>query len=385
MQAMRVCGIMSGTSVDGIDVAICDLRGFGSRTAFELLAFHSVPWPQEVRQAILSVSDANTHTATISRLNFLLGELYADAVQQTCRLRKVPLSSIQLIGCHGQTIFHEAKPFRYLGRPVASTYQIGESAVIRERTGVPVVSNFREADVAAGGNGAPLVPFVDYLLFRSQKLGRVALNIGGIANITAIPPRAKPEEVLAFDTGPGNMVIDALVSRHTGGKQKYDRGGAIAARGRVRDHLLERLLAEAYYAAPPPKSAGREQYGEAFLKRLLASRAPLPDLIATATELTAVTIAEAVLRFAARRQRVDELIISGGGVHNRHLQRRLAALLHPARIRTSTDYGVPADAKEAIAFAILAYETWHGRPANLPSATGARHATILGKVAGRQP
>jgi anhydro-N-acetylmuramic acid kinase len=364
---------MSGTSVDGIDVAVCDLSGASGRTQLKLLASDSVAWPKGLRETILSVSDAHTETRAISRLNFQLGEIYAAAVKKVCAKRRIPLSSVDLIGCHGQTIYHEG------AGATANTMQIGEAAVIRERTGVPVVSNFREADVAAGGNGAPLVPFVDYLLYRDRKLGRVSLNVGGIANITAIPPNGKPDDVIAFDTGPGNMVMDALVTRFTKGKSRFDKGGQMAAAGRVNDALLEELLSDPYYLAAPPKSAGREQYGEAFIKRLLASKSRSNDLIATAAELTAVSIAEGLTRFAAPRQRVDELVVSGGGAHNKHLMRRLAELL-PVRVRTSAEFGIPIDGKEAIAFAILAYERWHRRPANLPSATGARRPVLLGKI-----
>ena len=220
---MRVAGIMSGTSLDGIDVAVVDITG----RRFETVAFDTVPYTAAVRRAILSVSNTSTHTATISRLNFLLGELYADAVKALCRKKRVPLASIHLIGCHGQTIFHEGTP--QWGRSTtcpASTMQIGEASVIAERTGIPVVSDFRTRDMAAGGKGAPLVPYVDYLLFRDPRRGRVALNIGGIANLTAIPPAARPEDVIAFDTGPGNMVIDALAS-----PRRFDRDGRLASRG----------------------------------------------------------------------------------------------------------------------------------------------------------
>ncbi len=266
----------------------------------------------------------------------------------------------------------------FLGHRIASTLQIGEASVIAERTGIPVVSDFRPRDIAAGGRGAPLVPYVDYLLFRHPRRGRVALNIGGIANITAIPPAARPDQVIAFDTGPGNMVIDALVAEHTGGKRKFDRDGRWRREGASTGRLLDRLLAEPYYRQRPPKTAGREQYGREFVERLLRTKLPLPDLIATATALTAASVALGIRRFVPAP--VDELIVSGGGAHNPVIMNHLAALLPGVAVATSSDFGIDIDAKEAIAFAILGYETWRRRPSNLPSATGARHAVVLGKV-----
>ena len=352
---MRVAGVMSGTSLDGIDVAIVEIQG----RRIETVGFQSTPYSAQTRAAILAVSDAATHTSAISRLNFQLGELYARAVLRAVRR----CGAVELIGCHGQTIYHEG---------ASNTFQIGEAAVIAERTGVPVVSNFRARDIAAGGQGAPLVPYVDYLLFRHRSRTRVPLNIGGIANVTVIPAGGRAGEVVAFDTGPGNMVMDAL-AREMG--QPYDRGGKIAQRGRVNKELLDDLLTDPYYRRKPPKSAGREQYGSAFVERLKRSGAPTADLIATATALTAATIALALRHFGPA-----DLIVSGGGAHNRQLMAHLAAFLPDWAISTSTEHGIDSDAKEAIAFAVLAHETWRRRPANLPSATGARSAVILGDL-----
>ncbi|MGE5646441.1 MAG: anhydro-N-acetylmuramic acid kinase [Acidobacteriota bacterium] len=374
---MRVAGIMSGTSLDGIDVAIVDI---GGRARIRTVAFETAPYPARVREALLGVSNAATHTATIARLHFLLGELYARAVESLCRGWRVPLESIELIGCHGQTIFHDSTPAPFLRYEVPSTLQIGEAAVIAERTGIPVISDFRPRDVAAGGKGAPLVPYVDYLLFRNAKLNRVALNIGGIANITAIRAGARPEDVIAFDTGPGNMAVDALVARYTRGRQSFDRGGRIAHGANVRRELLAELLRDRYYRLKPPKTAGREQYGPEFVERLLASGAPPADLIATATALTASAVALGIERFVRPKMAVDELIVSGGGAHNAEMMAELAALLPGVAVCRSSDYGIDVDAKEAVAFALLAFETWRRRPSNLPSATGARRAVVLGKV-----
>ncbi len=368
---MRIAGLMSGTSLDGIDVAIVDIRS----KKIKPVAFHSIPYPKAVREALLSVSNNITHTATISRLNFLLGALYADAVHETCRKHRIAISSIDLCGLHGQTIFHEGQPVEYLGMRVASTLQIGEAAIVAERTGIRTISNFREPDIAAGGRGAPLVPYVDYLLFRHRLIGRVALNIGGIANITVIPAAAKPTDVIAFDTGPGNMIVDALVSHKTQGRQHYDRNGRIARASKIHARMLEAMLSDPYLALDPPKSAGREQFGHEFSSGLIATGIPIDDLIATATEFTAQSIANAIQRF----EKISEVIASGGGIHNRQIMRRLGDLLLGLTIATTADHGIDPDAKEAIAFAVLAHELVEGRPANLPSATGARHAALLGK------
>ncbi|MGI8741023.1 MAG: anhydro-N-acetylmuramic acid kinase [Bryobacteraceae bacterium] len=366
---MIVAGVISGTSVDGIDVAVLHFD-----KDFEVLGHHSVPYPPEVREAILAVSNTRTHTGTISRLNFLLGELFADAVKQTFEKLGRPLESLALIGSHGQTIFHEGEPVEYCGYRIASTLQIGEPAVIAKRTGATVIADFRCDDMAAGGKGAPLVPLVDYRLFRHAEIGRIALNIGGIANITVIPAGASIAQVIAFDTGPGNMVMDALMGHALISKDKFDRNGETARRGHVDHPLLETLLADDYYRRPPPKTAGREQYGAAFITSFSALKHE--DAVATATELTARTIANAVQAYSG----IQEVIVSGGGAHNGFLMERLRQLL-PQTVKTSSDYGVDIDAKEAIAFAVLAYESFHGRPGNVPSATGARRAVICGKRA----
>ena len=349
---MRVAGLISGTSMDGIDVAVIDIG-----ESIQVVAAKTVPYPPEVRDAILSVSNRDTHTATIAHLNFLLGELFADAVKQA----GVPLETIELIGSHGQTIFHEGRPMDYLGREISSTMQIGEAAIIAERTGIETIADFRAADIAAGGQGAPLVPSLDYRLFRHPTIARVALNIGGIANITVIPANAQPEDVIAFDTGPGNMVIDALVP-------PFDRDGEQARAGQVNEKLLDRLLADPYYHRDPPKSCGREQYGAEFVRETGVD-------VATATELTVRTIAQAVELYPETR----EVIVSGGGAHNRYMMERLAAGLKP-RVTTSAEFGIDVDSKEAILFALLAYETHQRRAGNVPSATGARRAKILGKI-----
>lgn len=353
---MRVAGLISGTSLDGVDVAVVDM----DESTILMIAHGTAPYPAEVRAAILAVSNANTHTANISRLNFLIGELFAEALIDTCRKTELPLNSIELIGSHGQTIFHEGDGVEMFGRRIASTLQIGEPAVIAERTGIATIADFRVGDMAAGGKGAPLVPFLDYRLFRSDMAGRVALNIGGISNITVIPANATPDQVVAFDTGPGNMIMDQLAP-------PYDRDGVKARAGRVNEALLERLLGDPYYHAKPPKTAGREQYGADFLKCGID--------ITTAAELTARTISMSIDRYPG----IHEVIVSGGGAHNSYLMERLTALLPERRVETSTAHGVDIDAKEAVLFAVLAYESFHHRPCNIPSATGAKRGVVLGK------
>jgi anhydro-N-acetylmuramic acid kinase len=359
---------MSGTSLDGIDVAIVDIDGRGG---IQTVAHSTFPYTRAVRDRILAVSNARCETADISRLNFELGGLYAEAVLASCKRSGIPPKSLELCGCHGQTIYHEGR-----GRK-ANTLQIGEAAVIAERLGIPVVSDFRTRDIAAGGQGAPLVPFMDFLLFKSAKMNRVTLNIGGIANITVLPRGASPDEVIAFDTGPGNMVADQLVALITSGKQRFDRNGSIASGGHVNRPLLDALLKDRYFRAKPPKTVGREQYGSAFVEKLTGTGLPFADLIATATAFTAASIAEGIGRFAPDAQ---EVIASGGGTHNRQLMGQLAAFLPDCRVTTTREFGVDPDAKEAIAFAILAWRTWRRKSGNLPGATGASKPVVLGKL-----
>lgn len=383
---MLVLGMMSGTSADGIDAALVRISGAPPSIAAKLEGHHHVAFPSRVRQAILRLANGSaTTTAEISQLNFLLGEEFADAAVQACKHWRLPLQRLSLIGSHGQTIYHQGAASRFLGpRRFASTLQIGEPSVIAERTGVTTIGDFRPADMAAGGQGAPLVPFVDYLLYRDRKLGRVALNIGGIANVTLIPASARLEDLLAFDTGPGNMVIDALVESISGGRKSYDQDARIALRGRVIRPLLEEMLRHPYLRQAPPKTAGREQFGQEYAQQLFAwakkRRERTEDLVRTVTIFTALSIADGFRRFIFARAHVNELIVAGGGAKNPLLMAQLKAALPGLEIVDSSRFGVPAEAKEAFAFAILAYESFHGRANNLPSATGAKHPAILGKL-----
>ena len=402
---MIVAGVMSGTSADGINVAIVRIEERRSPKdlprrpqlreqegpRYKLLAHEEFPFPARVRRAILEFMNAElARVADLARLNFLLGELYARAVLAALRKCRVAPSRISLVGSHGQTIYHQGKASNFLGAGrVASTLQIGEPAVIAARTGITTVADFRPTDMAAGGQGAPLVPFVDYLVYRHATMGRVALNIGGIANVTVIPAGAAPERVIAFDTGPGNMVVDALVRHFSRGRSSFDRDARLALRGEMQRGLLKKLLGHPYLRLTPPKTAGREQFGDDFTRQIIAwgrrHHAPEQDLVRTTTIFTSLSIAASLHRFVLPRTEVQELIVSGGGARNPLMMAQLAAALPGIAIRTSDEFGIPSQAKEAFAFAILAYEAFHGRANNLPSATGARRPAVLGKICYARP
>jgi anhydro-N-acetylmuramic acid kinase len=369
--------------MDGVDAALVRLSGPPERTRPRLLAFATLPYPKAVRGRILHVAgNEGVKAGEISQLNFLLGEIFAEAALKVCGRVGVSPQRLSVIGSHGQTIYHQGTPKREAGRKVASTLQIAEPAVIAARTGATVVADFRTADMAAGGQGAPLVPMVDYLLLGDSSQGTVALNIGGIANVTVIPAHAKPSDVLGFDTGPGNMVIDAVVRHFTQERETYDRGGRGAARGKVIEPILADALGHPFFLQKPPKSAGREQFGKAFVARYFVARRRVrfEDILHTATELTARSIADALDRFVFSRAKVHRLIVSGGGARNRVLIRRLRKLLPELTVNLSDRYGLPLDAKEAIAFAVLADRTLHGLAGNLPTVTGARRAVVLGSL-----
>jgi anhydro-N-acetylmuramic acid kinase len=398
---MIVAGVMSGTSADGINVALVRLgepelpknvsqrqqsrrQEYLRRTIMPqrtLIAHSEYPFPARVRRAVLAAMNAEAASvADLARLNFLLGELYAEAVARTARSARVKLD---LVGCHGQTIYHQGEAASFLGRKVAVTWQIGEGAVVAARLGVPVASDFRPADMAVGGKGAPLVPFLDYFIYRDARVGRIAQNIGGIANLTAIPAGATLRRVIAFDTGPGNMVIDGVMQALF--DRRFDRDGKVAAAGQVNERVIGRLMGAAFFGQRPPRTAGREEFGREYVARFLrlCRGSTSADVVATATALTARSIRNAIARFVLPRQKsYRELIVSGGGAKNPTLIGMLREEMAPLGIelRFSDEFGVPAEAKEAVAFAVLAYETWHGRPSNVPSATGARRAVVLGKI-----
>jgi anhydro-N-acetylmuramic acid kinase len=381
---MVVAGVMSGTSADGIDVAIVRIAPGKMRPRLTLVAHEGFAYPRALRHAVLTAMNAeSTSTAELARLNWRLGIAYAEAVKATIQRHRVKLD---LVGCHGQTLYHQARPAVYAGRRFGCTWQAGEAAVLAAALGVPVVSNFRPADMLAGGLGAPLVPLLDYVLFADADRGRVLQNIGGIANLTAIPAGARPDRLIAFDTGPGNMVIDALAQELI--EKPFDRNGAFAARGAALEPVLAAELRNPFFRLKPPRAAGREQFGSEYAARFLAacrrfSKKP-EDALATATALTAQSIACAYQLFALKNMKGSEVdyIVSGGGARNRTLMAMLAAHLEPlgCKLASSEDFGMPASAKEAAAFALLAWQTWRRQAGNVPAATGAGRPAILGQV-----
>jgi anhydro-N-acetylmuramic acid kinase len=389
-KSIVVAGVMSGTSADGIDVALCRIsNGRTTSPKVRLIGSAEFRYPKALRSAVLAAMDAKAMSvAEISRLHWRLGEAYADAIEGTANQFGI---KIDLVGCHGQTVYHQGIASRYLGADTRCTWQIGEASVIAERMHVPVISDFRPADLALGGQGAPLVPMLDYVMFRSDKVSRVLQNLGGIANMTAIVLNGTVEDVLAFDSGPCNMVIDACMARLFG--SPFDRNGAVARRGLVMRTVLNRLLREKYFSTPPPKSCGREEYGEAFTTKFIAmcrkAGAKDADVVTTATALTAESILHAYRQFVSPHLRRKssmatgvEYIVSGGGAKNATLMAMLRAGFESlgVRMRETGDLGIPAQAKEATAFALLAWLTWNGLPGNVPSATGATKPVVLGKV-----
>ena len=387
---MNAIGLMSGTSVDGIDAAVIDiLNGMDADAAarVSVLKFATYPYPDGARERILACSaPGGGSVERICHLNAYLGELFAQAALNIAAEAGVALADIAFIGSHGQTIHHLPQPRDEQGISVRSTLQIGEPSIIAERTGVTTVADFRPRDMAAGGEGAPLAPFGHYLLFRHPSRARVITNIGGISNVTFLPANAAPEQVIAFDTGPGNMLIDGLMREFSGGARAYDRDGAEAARGDCHAELLAQLMAHPYFSRKPPKSTGREMFGQAFLRQMRAEAARRGiserDLLRTATEFTAESIAQSIRALPGMPVAASDLdlLFCGGGVRNQTLMQAMQARLRPYSISAVDALGISSDALEAVIFALLARETLAGRPANLPSVTGAAHPAILGKI-----
>lgn len=385
LQNMIVAGVMSGTSADGIDVAIVRIEPVKRKPTLTLLAHEAFPYPTALRRRVLAAMNAQSiATAELARLNWRLGLAYVEAVGETAKKHRVKLD---LVGCHGQTLYHQARNEPYAGETFACTWQLGEPATIAAAVGAPVVSNFRPADMCAGGQGAPLVSLFDFVLFADAKRGRVLQNIGGIANLTAMPAGAKAEKFIAFDTGPGNMVIDALAHELFG--KAFDRDGKIAARGAVLTRALEWAMKDAYFKEKPPRTTGREQYGREYAARFLKecqkhTHNPA-DALATATALTAESISASYAQFVRRGMKDTpvDYIVSGGGARNTTLMAMLARRLEPmgCTVATIEEFGMPAAAKEAAAFALMAWMTWHRLPGNVPSATGAKRPVILGQIA----
>lgn len=382
-----VIGLISGTSADGVDAALVKIVG-REPDRVETIAFTTKPYPTEIRETVLRVSH-NGDVETLCWLNFVLGEIFAEAALEVIKVAGVSAKRVSLIGSHGQTVRHlPPKPSSSVPRPSSrqvGTLQIASPAVIAFRTGIPVVSDFRTKDMAAGGQGAPLVPLVDWLLLRHSRKNRIALNIGGIANLTVLPAGARASDVVAFDSGPGNMLIDGAVRHFSCGQESFDRNGEWAKRGKVDKNLLRWLMRHPFLRQPPPKSTGREMFGESFLQRILERSKRLGlaphDVVATLTAFTASSVADAIERFVLPKVgSVDELIVSGGGANNPVLMAMLKERMPQISIHRSDEFGINADAKEAIAFAVLAHRTVMGLAGNLPSATGAKMPVILGSI-----
>ncbi len=374
-------GLMSGTSADGVDAAVVRFTRLRDGHRVELLGFKTYPYPRGFRRLLLRNSDpASATLAELSTLNILTAELFSDAILRLLSSLRLSSRDLGFIGSHGQTVGHFPARRTLFGHEVRSTLQLGHPSVIAKRTGVTTVGDFRIADVALGGSGAPLVPLCDHLLHGSTALNRVALNIGGIANVTVLPRGGAPGKIVAFDTGPGNMLIDRLTERFY--SKPFDAEGAIARRGSIVPALLKRMSLHPYLKMLPPKSTGREEFGDGYLSRLLKEfgRETPEDLVATVTEFTALSVYLGHLLHVPKRNFPEELIVSGGGARNAYLLGALRRYFHPSRVMTSDESGVPSDAKEAICFALLAWRTLRGRPGNIPGVTGASRPSVLGVI-----
>lgn len=381
----NVIGLMSGTSLDGIDAALVSITNKNDQYKINLISFLTIPYPKEVKEKLLELCDPmRSKTADISSMNMLLGELFADAVKKLVTKAGYHLNEIDLISSHGQTVYHQPDPVNIANYPIRSTLQIGDISVIAERTGVTTVGDFRTRDMAAGGQGAPLVPFADYLLFKNKDYGRIVVNIGGITNITLLPPNCNKADVVAYDTGPGNMIIDLFTYWATSGEQNFDRDGLLALNGKVNYEWLEHIVKHPYFKRKPPKSTGREMFGEEFAKKLweeAQSRGiPTLDRISTVTMLTVRSLADEIKK-NKESHLIKEVIISGGGWYNKTLISWLEKELSgEVQIIGSGSFGIPEDAKESIVFALLGYLCMNKKSNNLPTATGASHSVIMGKI-----
>jgi anhydro-N-acetylmuramic acid kinase len=378
---MKVIGLMSGTSGDGVDAALVDIRGRGEALKVKLLAYLARPYSRGLQQRVLEASLKGT-VAEVCHLNVFLGELFAQAALRVIARAGLQPSDVALIGSHGQTIHHLPVGTKEAGAGIIrSTLQIAEPAVIAERTGVTTIANFRSRDMAAGGEGAPLTPYAHHLLLRHSRRARLIVNLGGISNVTYLPNQGGPEKVAAFDTGPANMVLDALMQRLSGGRMPFDRDGKQAATGTVHRELLAELMIHPFLKRRPPKSTGREEFGERFIEQLLARqrayRLRSEDLLATCAYWTAAAVGSA-RRWL--RDGIDEVVVGGGGVHNATVMRHLRTVFRNVPVKTFDELGWKSKAFESVAFALLAYQTASGECANLPQVTGARHPVILGTI-----
>ena len=381
-ECLRVIGLMSGTSADGMDAALVDIQGFGLDTRVTCRGFVSLPYSDEVRGEILRLAAGDAGgSRDLCLFSFLLGQLSLEACRAVCERAGVSPESVDLVGSHGQTLYHAPGAQPYAGRMVRGTLQLGEASVIAEGLGCPVVSDFRVRDLAAGGQGAPLVPYAEYLMYRRADETVGLQNIGGIGNLTVLPAGGALKDTFAFDTGPGNMVMDQLAARVTGGRLRYDAEGALAAQGRCSAELLAFMMEDPFLRQKPPKTTGRERYGAAYVDALMDRARALglsgPDILATATRFTAACVRTAVEDFCPVRP--DRLVVGGGGSRNPVLMANLRALL-AIPVLLNEDLGFDSEAKEAIAFAVLANECVHGGCNNVPAATGARHPVVMGKI-----
>ena len=379
-------GIMSGTSLDGIDVALVKIDEVNSEIQLKLEHFDSIPYDDKVKQEILHLCDPNKASIQmISSMNMLLGKMFADAALKVIDDSGVRREDISFISSHGQTIFHQPETIHVAGHLVTSTLQIGDISTIAELTGITTVGDFRTRDMAVGGQGAPLVPYADYLLFRNQEIGRVLVNIGGISNLTILPKDCDESQVKAYDTGPGNMIIDYFARRITSGKLTYDKDGQLAAKGNINQDWLDTLLKEPYYHIEPPKSTGRELFGDSYAEKLWNQADELSlsmeDRMATVTKLTAITLTNDIKRHI-ESDHIGEVYISGGGSYNPTLINEIKQGLPPqVTLRKMDEIGMPADAKEAMIFALLGFQYLKKRTNNLPQATGAKRKVMMGKAA----
>ncbi|MBA4312417.1 MAG: anhydro-N-acetylmuramic acid kinase [Chlorobiaceae bacterium] len=377
----NVVGLMSGTSADGIDAALVEISGSGENSHLRLIKFITVPYPKGYKEVLLKNSDERTAKLDeIARLDMLIAEFFADAVKILSRKAAIPMNKIDLIGSHGQTIHHLPNPIHLFGKKIRSTMQIGNSSAIAKLTGIVTVGDFRMGDVAVGGTGAPLVPYFDFIMFRSKKISRALLNIGGIANITILPKNCTINQVTAFDTGPGNMIVDGLMQKLY--NKPFDKNGKIASSGKLIPLLLQQLMTHPYLWMLPPKSTGRELFGINLIDAILNKHksAPKQDIIATVTEFTALSIYLNYLKFVQPKTKIDESLVSGGGVHNKYMMDALKRYFGKIKIGTVENI-IPSDAKEAVCFAMLANELIAGNPTNMPSVTGAKKRTLLGTIA----
>ncbi|TFB24413.1 anhydro-N-acetylmuramic acid kinase [Filobacillus milosensis] len=385
MNKMIVCGLMSGTSLDGVDVAITQFQSKDNNIEFENLFFQTYSFELDLKNRLQELVLPTATSPEISSMNFLLGEVFAEAVEQAIIESELEKDDIDLVSSHGQTIFHDVTHKQDDPLHRSNTLQIGDISVIAEKTGITTIGDFRTRDVAVGGQGAPLVPFADYTLFRSHQVGRILVNIGGISNLTVLPRECKKEDVKAYDSGPGNMLIDAFVYFYSNGAQNYDNNGELAQQGEVNQEWLEQLLSHPYYQLEPPKSTGREEFGFNQAKALWKEAETLGiveiDRIATITALSSHTLAQAIKQHTIKDD-IKEIYISGGGWHNPILIEGVKTLLPNNLIFKSTnDLGIHSDAKEAIVFALLGYLGFNKHSNNLPAATGANKSVIMGKIA----